>query len=374
MIKNMFSIWEKQSFLAADVIIVGAGITGLSAAASLKETDPNLKVIVLERGVLPTGASTKNAGFACFGSVSELLNDIGTIGEDGMVALVAKRWNGLQKTRKRLGEKAIDLQVKSGYELIGDENTDSIDQISTINHLLNPLFGTNPFSQVNEKTAVFGFEKTQHLIENSLEGQLDTGKLISSLWDYCMSLGIKVHTGCQVVDFSESEKGVAVDCGGINFSAKKLAICTNAFTKKFVKEELDIAPGRGIVMSIVPERDLRFEGTFHYQGGYYYFRDYYGKLLFGGGRNLALEEEETTEFGINQRIKEKLVEDLNSIILPGQKFEIEQEWSGIMAFGQNKQPIVQKVSSNIAMGVRLGGMGVAIGSLVGEEVAEMLMD
>ena len=47
----MFSLWEKQSFLTSDIIIIGAGITGLSAAATLKEQSPDLSVTVLERGV-----------------------------------------------------------------------------------------------------------------------------------------------------------------------------------------------------------------------------------------------------------------------------------------------------------------------------------
>lgn len=369
----MYSLWEKQSFLTADVIIIGAGITGLSAAASLKEKDSSLDIIVLERGVLPTGASTKNAGFACFGSISELLNDIESIGESAMIELVQKRWNGLQKTTERLGEKAIDLQMKSGYELLFDENSTTIPHIERINKLLHPLFNKKVFEVAKSKIQQFNFSNTAHIIENKLEGQLDTGKLISSLWKYCSNMGIRVHTGCEVISIKEEGNSVRVIAKEAIFSSKKVGFCTNAFTKKLMPDELDILPGRGIVMSIIPEKKLSFEGTFHYDDGYYYFRDYYGKLLFGGGRNIALEEEETTEFGVNQNIKTKLIADLNSIILPNQTYEIELEWSGIMAFGKTKQPIVKKVSDRIAMGVRLGGMGVAIGSLVGEEVAELLL-
>ena len=50
------------------------------------------------------------------------------------------------------------------------------------------------------------------------------------------------------------------------------------------------------------------------------------------------------------------------------------EWSGIMAFGKNKKPIVEKISDNVVIGARLGGMGVAIGSLVGEKVAHEILD
>lgn len=369
----MNSLWEKQSFLQTDVLIVGAGITGLSTAATLKEKDPSLDVVVLERGILPTGASTKNAGFACFGSVSELLNDIETIGEDGMVELVDKRWNGLQKTINRLGESTIDLQMKSGYELVFEKNAEVIHEIEKINNLLSPLFNKRTFHNSDKKIDSYKLGKTAHLIENKLEGQIDTGKMISSLWHYCTKLGVRVHTGCEVKEVLEEGSVVRVITDEATFISQKTGLCTNAFTKKLTDDTLDIAPGRGVVMSIVPESKLLFEGTFHYDDGYYYFRDYYGKLLFGGGRNLALKEEETIDFGINEKIKKKLISDLDQIILPNQSYQIEMEWSGIMAFGKTKQPIVQKVSDRIAMGVRLGGMGVAIGSLVGEEVADLLM-
>ena len=127
-------------------------------------------------------------------------------------------------------------------------------------------------------------------------------------------------------------------------------------------------------MSISTDKPLKINGTFHYDEGYYYFRDYYGKLIFGGGRNLDLENESTTDFGINEKIKQKLIEDLDRIILPNESFEIEDIWSGIMAFGKNKSPIIKKVSEKISLGVRLGGMGVAIGSLVGDELAQLLLD
>ncbi|MEM7297423.1 MAG: FAD-binding oxidoreductase [Bacteroidota bacterium] len=368
----MFSLWEKQSFLTSDILIIGAGITGLSAAATIKEKNPHLGVTVLERGILPTGASTKNAGFACFGSVSELLNDVKVLGEKGTLELVEKRWNGLQRTIERLGKDQIDLKVQSGYELLF-ENSNVLDQIDFINKLLSPLFGQPVYKQVDEKISAFGLSDANHLIENVLEGQLDTGKLISSLWAYCAGLGIKVHTGCEVLSIEEENGEVNILCEQGVFRAKKVGVCTNAFTKKVLDKSLDISPGRGIVMSIQPKTPLKFSGTFHYDEGYYYFRDYYGKLLFGGGRNLDLETEATAEFGINEIIRKKLIRDIESIILPDQDYEIEMEWSGIMAFGENKAPIVKSISNKVAIGVRLGGMGVAIGSLVGEEVANLLL-
>lgn len=370
----MFSIWEKQSFLKADIIIVGAGITGLSTAASLKECNANLNILVLERGVLPSGASTKNAGFACFGSISELQKDIEDLGEEGMLRLVERRIKGLAKTTGRLGKKSIDLQVKGGYELLLKKDDAVIDQMEKINQLLHLIYNDFIYQCSDDKIRTFGFSNTSHLIENKFEGQLDTGKLLSSLWDYCSHIGVKIFTGCEISNIHQNDRGVDLWCDDLVFQAKKVGVCTNAFSKKLLHKSINLEPGRGMVMSVLPEKKLKISGTFHYDEGYYYFRDYYGKLIFGGARNLAFKEETTLDFGINHKIKEKLVEDLKQIILPDQTFKIEHEWSGIMAFGENKAPIIRKVSDKVAIGIRLGGMGVAIGSLVGEELARLLIN
>ena len=186
--------------------------------------------------------------------------------------------------------------------------------------------------------------------------------------------GCQIYTGCEVHSIEEHEQGITAHCKDVVFRGRRMAVCTNAFANRVLKEHLDIVPGRGMVMSIQPELPLRVSGTFHYDEGYYYFRDYYGKLIFGGGRNVDIEAEQTDVFGINEDIKSKLIADVEEIILPNQAYTIEDIWSGIMAFGQNKAPIIEKISENLVIGVRLGGMGVAIGSLVGEELTNMLLD
>jgi gamma-glutamylputrescine oxidase len=40
--------------------------------------------------------------------------------------------------------------------------------------------------------------------------------------------------------------------------------------------------------------------------------------------------------------------------------------------GTQKRPIIKQISENVACGVRLGGMGIAIGSLIGKDLAELV--
>ena len=369
----MVSIWEQSSFLSYDVIVIGAGLTGLSTAASLKEARPGLSVLVLERGTLPSGASTKNAGFACFGSVSELAQDQKSLGDEGMVSLVERRYAGLQKTIQRLGADRIRFEKKGGYELLNPTNEHYMNHMDELNALLKPLFGDKVFSIADPQLSSFGFNQTSHLLFNQFEGQVHTGQMMQALWAYCNELGIKILTGTSADRIYQSSQGHHIQAGDFTFQAKKVAVCTNAFTKKLLPMSEEISPGRGMVMAIKPEKKLPFAGTFHYEEGYYYFRDLDDLLIFGGGRNLDIEGEQTTAFGLNEMIKRKLLSDLEAIILPSTNYEVLLEWSGIMAFGPNKAPIVKETDEGVFVGVRLGGMGVALGSLVGDELSEMIL-
>ena len=68
----------------------------------------------------------------------------------------------------------------------------------------------------------------------------------------------------------------------------------------------------------------------------------------------------------------KLEELLNEVILPSSAFEIEQRWSGIMGVSGSKKTISRSLSENVSCAVRLGGMGVAIGSLIGRDAARSI--
>jgi gamma-glutamylputrescine oxidase len=112
------SFWEKETFINhTDYLIIGSGIVGLSTAIYLKQRDNTKKVTVLERGFLPTGASTKNAGFSCIGSPSELLDDLKKHSKDEVYATVAKRWAGLLNLNQLLGEENIGYKSLGSHEL-----------------------------------------------------------------------------------------------------------------------------------------------------------------------------------------------------------------------------------------------------------------
>ena len=135
--------------------------------------------------------------------------------------------------------------------------------------------------------------------------------------------------------------------------------------------QASVIPARGQVLLTSPIESLPWKGSFHYDEGFYYFRNIDGRVLFGGGRNLDLKGETTTEIAVTGKIQKQLEHLLKTVILPGQKFEIEQRWAGIMGVGSEKKPVIKHYSPNVICAVRMGGMGIAIGTLVGKEAAAL---
>ncbi|MCU0448763.1 MAG: FAD-binding oxidoreductase [Bernardetiaceae bacterium] len=377
----MLSFWEKRAFTEYDFAVVGGGIVGLSTVAALLERQPQARVLLLERGLLPTGASTKNAGFACFGSLTELLADLRTTSVAQMTDLVEQRWRGLHRLRERLGDAPIGYEPLGGYEVLTERELPALARLDEVNQYLWPIFGQPVFAVKNELLPTFGFAPSlaKSLVYNHLEGQIDTGAMMARLWAYVQHLGARLLTGCQVEALEPSGLGVRLRVRGplgeaVGFQAGRVAVCTNAFTHQLVPG-LDMAPGRGQVLVTEPLARLPFKGAFHYDEGYYYFRNLGpDRVLLGGGRHLDRAGETTTELATTPLIMNTLEDLLRTLILPGQPVAVAHRWAGIMAFGATKAPIVQPWAAlpQVVLGVRMGGMGVALGSLTGEQVAGWL--
>ncbi|MFD2517316.1 NAD(P)/FAD-dependent oxidoreductase [Salinimicrobium flavum] len=368
-----FSFWEYDSWFSyIDFTVVGSGITGLNCALNLRQQYPNARILVVERGLLPYGASTRNAGFACFGSLSEILDDLNTHTEDEVVELIKKRVSGLELLRKNLGDENIGYEAHGGYELFTAEDKELFENCASkmpeINRLLKPVFGENIFTIEDNN---HGFKNINpRLVYNKYEGQLDTGRMMTSLLHKVQAAGVKVLNNLPVKSFEGGPASVEVVTENFSFKTRKLFIATNGFASQLGLSE--VRPARAQVLITKPIKNLNLKGTFHLDRGYYYFRNVRDRILFGGGRNLDLKGEETTEMVQTALIQNRLEELLKNTILPGKAFEIERRWSGVMGVGDKKKPVVKQVSENVFCGVRLGGMGVAIGSLVGKELAELI--
>ncbi|MBL1222870.1 FAD-binding oxidoreductase [Chryseobacterium sp. L7] len=368
----MKSIWELETFYRKrDIVIIGAGFSGLWTAVSIKEQYPEKSVLIIERSPVPLGASTRNAGFACFGSLTEVIADAQKMGWEKTLELVKMRFEGLRKIRQYFNNDDIDFDLTGGYEILN--NDEPLQQLDIVNEKLKTITGLDKTYVLNQgKIKEFGLGKSEFLIENPCEGSLHSGKLLQKLLEKCYELKVEFLFGTEVKSIDENADEVNIHLSKtLSVKADKIIYCTNAFSSKFLEKE-EIIPARGQILLTEPIGNLKLKGTFHYDEGFYYFRNLGNRILLGGGRNQDFKTEETTSFETTEFLQNHLEAFLKEVILPDQEVKIAFRWSGIMAMGSEKTPIVKQLSNRQFCAVRLSGMGVALAPKIGEMMAGMV--
>ena len=373
----MLSIWEKESFYKpVDIIITGSGLMGLWAAYELKCRAPQLEILILDKDNIPTGASTRNAGFACFGSPTELLHNAATMGTNAMLDIVDARYRGIKKIRHILGDAAINYQDCGGYECIGKDYkhyNQLNDKLHWLNTRLEQVTGSeNTFRINNYLIQAMGLSGFDSLIETHCEGALHSGLLVKSLMQLVKEKGVQIMMGQHVKAWQQNQNEIELHTETNHFKTQKLIVATNGFTVKLLPA-LKIEPARGQVIVTRPIDGLKLKGTFHYNEGFYYWRNLENRVLLGGARNMAIDDERTDELHVSATIQAELERFLAVHILQVYNLQpeglIEHRWAGLMGFTEDKKPQVTKVENNVWAAISCNGMGVALTPVIAEQLA-----
>lgn len=382
----LVSVWEQEVFYApCDIAIAGAGLLGLWTAIEAKSKYPALKITLIEQSAIPQGASTRNAGFACFGSPSEMLHDA-LIDEQSMWATAAMRYQGIRKIRETLGDGAVGYDDCGGYECL-DKGNALIPELTEKLHWLNAgmqrITGQiNTFSLSSDKLQTFGLSGFEALIENQCEGGVHSGKLIQVLLHKAQELGVKLLWATECRHWQhKSNQGIelllqtSVSVQTIKMQCQQLVMATNAYlSQQFAA--LNIKPARGQMLLTPAIEGLSLRGTFHFDEGYYYFRNMGRRILVGGARNAAFAEEETLEMQVTDKIQMRLMAFLHQHIPASRHLKIEDctAWSGLMAMNKHKQPLLQQMEPGVWAAMCCNGMGVALSPVWAEKVAKALIN
>lgn len=359
------SFWEQEAFPQQyNLVIIGAGITGLSSTLFYKRSHPEASVLVLERGSIPQGASTRNAGFACIGSISEHQADLEQTSEQEVGQRIKRRYKGLELLKSTLGESSIDYERCGGYELFTSQELfeASASHITKFNNWLEDLIGEK---NVYSSAELNGYP----VIQNRLEGALQPAKMIRSLIQLVQQEGVDIYWNSPVSIIDT--QGMIILDDGTQLECPKILVAANGFSQRLLPG-LQVQSARGYVFVTHPIEGMSWRGTFHHDRGYIYFRNVGDRLLLGGARNIAEQEENIDQFGINHKIKNHLERFASQTLKLPDGWEIEHEWSGIMGFTETKTPIVKKVDGAVYAAAGLSGMGIAIGMKVGQEASELL--
>ena len=364
---TLLSFWEHKGWCQGrDYVVVGAGFVGLSAALECRRRFPDASITIVELSPLCGGGSTKNAGFACFGSPSELLDDWNNLGPEKTVELVSARYKGLRNLRKNYKDSQIGYEASGSIELFTSANPELESKVHeffpTLNEALEGVFGCDAFEFIENAPGVLG---ATSIISSPLEGMLDSAKLYRAMLQRTLESGIDIINGVKIEEIVPEGEGYRLDFNFGYFEAREVLIAANAFASELLPN-LDVEAQTNRVLVTQQLEDLEFSGSCHYDRGYVYLRRLENRLLIGGGRQWGE--------GGSEEVQQKLQEFLSKHIKGAQGAEIEYNWIGHLGVGSSRDPIVKTIKPGLHVGVRMGGMGVAIGTNIGRELGGLPKD
>lgn len=369
----MFSFWEKQQYLGKyDVIIIGSGFTGLSAGITLLKSKPAMRVAIIESATIGTLASSRNAGFMCYGSPSELGADLGNHNAASMLATIRAKHKGMKLLLQFAGKRNIQFKKVAAYEILSNNapaTTTARAQLDALNKLFQEAIGIPQY--FTPTTRSHFADEFQDAISFTYEGQLNPAATVYALTQLFRNLG-GIHlnaTTAQGLEKSEGHFEVPTNLGIIQ--GQQVIIATNAFTSALIPSS-QIQPKRAQVLITSPIAKMPYFGNFHMDFGYVYFRNVGNRLLLGGARNVDFESENSTKPALNPVIQSAL-DTLLGKLLPHQKYAIEDRWAGIMGFDSLNVPQVRLLDSNLLVVAGMNGMGTALGPALGYEAANKLL-
>jgi gamma-glutamylputrescine oxidase len=369
-----FSYWEQQCLDSVDWVVIGAGLVGLQSARRIKETYPHQRVLVVDVHAMGGAASLRNAGFVCFGSAGEMLDEIDRTSESEAVMLYDKRFQGIQRLMNRYGAERLGFEATGGMEVFvageADEAERVLGSLGYLNELLKSIQGDGAFTACG--TSHLGMHIYGKGVMAPAEGGIQTHLLYRAVRMDAIAVGVEIYEGMRVIDWLEDAQGVQVRMeNGLVIRSERLLVCTNGFTKSLLPG-VPVAPARGQVFVTESLGALPFKGIFHADRGYIYFRSLGDRVLIGGARNLDFQGEETTEMEVTAAFEDHLKHYVETVVIPGKIVNFEYGWSGIMGMDNNRNPIIGWHSDRVCLAVRMGGMGVALSSWVAEEVVRVI--
>ena len=335
-----------------DVAIVGAGVTGCSAA--LRLADGGLRVRVHDARGVAEGASGRNGGFALGGGAARYDVARETYGSEQAAAY----WRWTEDALDRMVELGGDALRRTGsYRLAGDEEEREGIQLE-YEALREDGFDAEWLEDVPGGAA--------GLFHGALSHPHDAGiqpaRFVRRLAGLATAAGAEIREHDPVADLE------ALD-------ADRVLVATDGYGHGLVPELADLIwPTRGQVIASEPLDRVLYDRPHYARQGFDYWQQLPdGRILLGGFRDVSILDELTDVEETTPTIQASLESFLHE--LAGGAVAVTHRWAGIFGLTQDMLPLVGPVPGRdervwVAGGYSGHGnvLGFACGALVADAI------
>jgi len=368
------SIWTKNKIyqnpdIKTDVLIVGAGYVGLSSAYWLKQYRPDLKITVLDRGLVGSGASGRNAGFLTKGSAFFYHHLMQRFNLQKALEIFSFAQRSLELVSSHLLESASDIQFEQTTSLTLVKNPDFIKNLDLFkNELAKCAFNwlePSYLSPLLKNKFLGGFESLNEFKINPIQ-------LLHALRKELQRRSVNIID--EMTAYRLEENIVFTD--SLKIHAENIVFALNGYSGRFLNEWSNfIKPYRAQMLAVELKHPLNCPSLYYDPEDRVYWRKSGENSLLIGGKRLLDEQNEQTDFDhLNGKIQTALEAYLRDTL--GLNYNVLHRWSGIMGFTQSELPIVTKLKNNKSVHLIGGfsGHGMGFGFHAGKDLAEVLLN